>query len=261
MIFLGTSSTDTDPKTVRMYATDTELCPVGSFKMYLAKRNLECSALFQTPRNTFDTEDPVWYEKRPLGKNRLGTMMAEFSRQAKLSKSYTNHCIRATAITALDQAGFEARHIATVSGHRNEASIRSYSRDTSTAQKRKISATLSSLIPTCSGPSIVPMLLSEKQNDENKENTDINADDSVETSGENMLNDNDDEILYLSASQSEIVMQEIKDMENQDQCQTSTVTRKEEYQVHEVRTRKQIRRPPPSLVFNAPCTVNLYYQN
>lgn len=77
--------------------------------------------------------------------------MSDLSVAAALSKTYTNHCIRATAITTLDQAGYEARHIMTVSGHRNEASIKSYSRDTSTNQKRKMSEAISSIIPvnTC----------------------------------------------------------------------------------------------------------------
>ena len=69
-------------------------------------------------------------------------MMSEFSKIAKLSKKYTKHCIRATAITALDQAGCVSRHIMSVSGHRSEASIKSYSRKTSTDQKRKMSETL-----------------------------------------------------------------------------------------------------------------------
>ena len=73
--------------------------------------------------------------------------MSELSRAAALSKYYANNCIRATAISALDRAGYEARHIMTVSGHRNEASIMSYSRDTSTDQKRQMSETISYIIP------------------------------------------------------------------------------------------------------------------
>ena len=77
--------------------------------------------------------------------------MSDLSVAAALSKTYTNHCIRATAIATLDQAGYEARHIMTVSGHRNEASIKRSSRDTSTNQKRKMSEAISSIIPvnTC----------------------------------------------------------------------------------------------------------------
>ncbi|CAC5420454.1 unnamed protein product [Mytilus coruscus] len=58
---------------------------------------------------------------------------------------YTNHCLRATAITLLDQDGFEARDIMAVSGHRSENSIRSYSR-TDEGKKRKMSSCISDAI-------------------------------------------------------------------------------------------------------------------
>ena len=37
---------------------------------------------------------PVWYKNRPLGKNKLETMMREISKSAGLSKVYMNHCVR-----------------------------------------------------------------------------------------------------------------------------------------------------------------------
>lgn len=78
----------------------------------------------------------------PLGKNKLYNKMSDISLQAKCSKHYTNHCLRATGVTILDAAGCEARHIMTVSGHRSETSIRSYSR-TGEDEKRKMSKILS----------------------------------------------------------------------------------------------------------------------
>ena len=63
-----------------------------------------------------------------VGEHTLGEKMKNMSREAKLSKCYTNHSIRATAVTILDKSGFEARHIMAISGHKNEASIRSYSK-------------------------------------------------------------------------------------------------------------------------------------
>ena len=54
--------------------------------------------------------------------------MKVISQQAEWSTTYTNHSIRATTITILDKSGFEARHIMSVSGHRNESSIKSYSK-------------------------------------------------------------------------------------------------------------------------------------
>jgi hypothetical protein len=70
-------------------------------------------------------------------------MMADISKAAKLSRVYTNHWIRATCITLLTEAGFEGRHIITLSGHRSEESIKSYCRDTSEEQKRDMSKSIS----------------------------------------------------------------------------------------------------------------------
>lgn len=49
--------------------------------------------------------------------------MPEISEKAKLSRRYTNHSIHATSITAMDEAGIEARHIVQASGHRSESAV------------------------------------------------------------------------------------------------------------------------------------------
>ena len=41
--------------------------------------------------------------------NTLGNKMKAISKLANLSREYTNHSIRATSITILDECGFEAR--------------------------------------------------------------------------------------------------------------------------------------------------------
>jgi integrase len=60
-----------------------------------------------------------------LEKNTLGDKMKNL---LNLSKLYTNHSLRATTITLLDNKGFEARHTMSISGHKTKSSIRSYSR-------------------------------------------------------------------------------------------------------------------------------------
>ena len=70
--------------------------------------------------------------------------MKTISVEYKLSKVYTNHCIRSTAISVLDNNNFEARHIMRVSGHKSETSIRSYSRQLTECKQREISHTLTS---------------------------------------------------------------------------------------------------------------------
>ena len=57
----------------------------------------------------------------------------------------TNHSIRATTITILDECGYEARHIMALSGHRSGRSIRSYASQASLSTKRKMSETSESL--------------------------------------------------------------------------------------------------------------------
>ena len=89
------------------------------------------------------SDDGPWYDAMVVGAKYLASMMKNISIDAELSFVYTNHSLRATSVTVLDNSGVEARHIMSVSGHRSENSSRSYSR-TDVEMKRKISAVLSS---------------------------------------------------------------------------------------------------------------------
>ena len=82
--------------------------------------------LFQRPKSSGKEE--VWYDNMVVGENTLGKQMKVISQQAELSTTYTNHSIRATTITILDRSVCEARHIMSMSGNRNESSIKSYSK-------------------------------------------------------------------------------------------------------------------------------------
>ncbi|CAB1332144.1 unnamed protein product [Coregonus sp. 'balchen'] len=94
---------DTDEDTLpRMYETGTEFCPYASFVKYVSKRNPLCKAFFQRPRDHCCASDMTWYENKAIGKNLLGTRMQMLSRAAKLSKTYTNHCIGAVSIATLN---------------------------------------------------------------------------------------------------------------------------------------------------------------
>ncbi|VDI16195.1 Hypothetical predicted protein [Mytilus galloprovincialis] len=96
-----------------------------------------------------------------MGKNSLAVMMTEISEKAKLSRRYTNHSIRATSITAMDEAGIEARHIMRASGHRSEASICSYSKRLSENKQREMSDSLNSILQTNQSDNINHELQSE----------------------------------------------------------------------------------------------------
>ena len=54
-------------------------------------------------------------------------MKLSICKTLKLEGEYTNHSIRATAITTLDNAGFEGRHIIQLSSHKSESTIKQYS--------------------------------------------------------------------------------------------------------------------------------------
>ncbi|KAL6108606.1 kctd1 [Pungitius sinensis] len=94
---------DPDEETLpRMYETGSEQCPYASFVRYVSKRNPLCRAFFQRPRDHCSATDVAWYENKAIGKNLLGTRMQMLSRAAKLSKTYTNHCIGAVSIATLN---------------------------------------------------------------------------------------------------------------------------------------------------------------
>ena len=105
-----------------------------------------------------------------VGKNTLAIKMKEISKLAHLSREYTNHSIRATSVTILDDYGFEARHIMCVSGHRSESSIRSYASKTTENIKLAMSTSLSSAL--CENPE-TGNLLQESENSMNIQNKNV----------------------------------------------------------------------------------------
>ena len=112
-------------------------------------------------------EDGEWYENSPVGPHPLESFMKRISKEAGLSQSYTNHCIRATVITNLDDAGFEARHIKAVSGHKSDETIKNYAVRCPENKKREMSDALSNRlnsrkIPPTSTVSVPPTEQTEK---------------------------------------------------------------------------------------------------
>lgn len=155
----------------RMYETGKKSCPISSYEKYLHKLS-SIDALWQRPLESFLDGAAVWYYKSPMGVNTLAAMMPKISRMIPLSQIYTNHCIRATCITALDASGYEARHIMKVSGHKSEASIRSYTDKLTDSRKRKIAETISSALGSSQEQSDEE---GKKHKDEDEVNLDIAA--------------------------------------------------------------------------------------
>ncbi|CAG2234023.1 KCTD1_15 [Mytilus edulis] len=81
----GDQTEEFEPEGGRMYETKTAMCPLASFVKYLEKRNPNCSALLQRPKDEFDEGGNSWFQNKPLGKNTLGDMMTSISKAASLS--------------------------------------------------------------------------------------------------------------------------------------------------------------------------------
>ena len=130
-----------------MYATKTNKCPVASLKLLLSKTSPNATSLFNhcAKEAIRDVNQKIWYTDKSVKKYQFTKFMCDISRNAKCKQRYTAHCLRATSIQALSDAGVELRHIMFMSGHRNEGSIRSYSRECASSQELVISKTLSSL--------------------------------------------------------------------------------------------------------------------
>ena len=125
-----------------MYEKPGPNCPVASLELYIKHLNPRNQFLFQRPKKDAKIGiDEICYDNMVVGERMLGEKMKTISREAKLSKIYTNHSIRATSVTILDSSGFEARHIMAVSGHKSESSIRSYCQ-TDINTKKKMSETI-----------------------------------------------------------------------------------------------------------------------
>ena len=105
---------------------------IAAINFYLDKLNPDIDRFFQRAKVgvgcLMSRDDAHWYMKSPLSHNLLGSMMKLISESAKLSKPYTNHCLRATAVVHLKEAGVEDRTICEISGHKNPASLAAYDR-------------------------------------------------------------------------------------------------------------------------------------
>lgn len=89
-----------------------------------------------------DPEDAVWYENRSLGVNKLGEMMKTISLGVRLSQIYTNHSVRASAITLISDANVPDGHIMFISGHSSEQSTAHYSSRPSVSQLESVLDTI-----------------------------------------------------------------------------------------------------------------------
>ena len=139
----GVSDVPSNEKLARIYETSDGNDGYEAMKLYISKLNPKSDAFFQYPKKQWNYDDEVWYDARPIGVNKLDNMMKSISEAAKLSKMYTNHSVRATAITVWSNTGIQNRHIMAISGHRSEQSLAHYNTQPSTSQLQHCSEVLS----------------------------------------------------------------------------------------------------------------------
>ena len=145
---LDDSADESDGK---MFETPDSLrCPVKTLENYLKHLHPKLESLFQRPRlesAKFNPEiEEVWFCQAPIGQSMLNNMMKIMSQNAGIEPHLTNHCVRATSVTVLSDSNIEARHIKSVTGHKSDQSIESYSVRPSFRQKENMSNILSSFI-------------------------------------------------------------------------------------------------------------------
>lgn len=126
------------------FISDSNRCPVRSFVKLVKRLNPKCDRLFQKARLL--PKDGVYFDNVPLGHNKLGSFMSEISKKTGLRIIYTNHSCRVTIVHVLDAAQIPSRHIMTVTGHKSESSLKTYSGITDENTKQIMSEKISERI-------------------------------------------------------------------------------------------------------------------
>lgn len=111
----------------RTYSTGKDLCPVQSLQAYMGHLNPDCPCFSSTQKQATSKGKKICYMALPMGINAILNFMVRTSASANLSTQYTNHCIRATTVTTLREAGVAPIDIAGVTGYKSLVSIDHYS--------------------------------------------------------------------------------------------------------------------------------------
>lgn len=122
-------------------------CPITLIKTYLEKLSSNVY-LWQKPKRKWTLEMGCWFENSKIGTNTIATMMKKLSQSLNFAQSYTNHSIRATAITILGRS-FEDNDIRAVSGHKSLNALAIYKR-TSESRIEKMSLHLQTAMNSAS---------------------------------------------------------------------------------------------------------------
>ena len=130
-----------EAKVVDLYATSNpDRCPMHVIMKYLSllPKGHTCPAFYLQPRKKFFGK--VWYVNRLAGVNHLWNAVRDMCHDVGLPGHYSNHSLRATAITKLYQNDIDEQVIMKITGHRPLA-VHSYKR-TSDKQRKLASRCL-----------------------------------------------------------------------------------------------------------------------
>lgn len=128
-----------------MHETKTNDCPIKIIEFYLSKLSSENDFFWQRPLDSFYEDQANWYSNRKIGINTISQFMKRISSQLKLSNQYTNHSLRASAITILGRNSFQDTEIACFSGHSSISALGIY-KETSNSIKKDMSNCLHNLL-------------------------------------------------------------------------------------------------------------------
>ncbi len=115
-------------KVVRAYARpDSERCLVRLLDMYLQVLPPGCDYFYMRPCKSFpkNSSQPAYCRQR-VGINQLKKFVQTITSSESGVSGYTNHCLRATAMTRMYNQGVPEKVIADKSGHRSIDGLRAY---------------------------------------------------------------------------------------------------------------------------------------
>ena len=134
---------DSSNKCVRCYAQPgSEKCVVKLLDAYLKCLPLETETFYMRPLTKFsvDPSKPS-YGKQRVGITTLKKIVPDICQKSGCNTKYTNHSLRATAITRMFNGGLPEKLIAENSGHRSLKALRQYEH-TSSEQQKLVSETI-----------------------------------------------------------------------------------------------------------------------
>ena len=130
-------------KSCRAYALPGNVrCIVRLLDTYLALLPPNCPYFYMRVLDKFPTEpNKCAVTKQRVGVNMLKSMLSELSEKSGIDVRYTNHSLRATAITRMFSSGLSEKVIADTSGHKSIKALRCYEHK-SEQQQQEVTAVI-----------------------------------------------------------------------------------------------------------------------